>query len=132
MKSIREWFRRGPKTPSDSTIGGILMRYGFITREQLLTAITTKNNASPSNLLGEVLIAQGAITRSQLDRVLEIQRAERGEKVDYNAEMQTLVAEASARAESIHGPLDELEDAARRYSVTRTDLPLVASRDKKH
>ena len=133
MKAFRNWFRKTDKQgPSDSTIGGILLRYGFITMDQLRSAITAKTNASQADLLGEVLISQGAITRSQLERVLLIQRAERGEKVDYTVEMQNLVAQASQQAENLHGPLDELEDAARRLSVTRTDLPIVPKGEKKH
>lgn len=117
MSLWRKWFG-GKDVPPDTTIGGLLLRHGFITREQLLDAITVKMEATGQAMLGEVLIARGAITRSQLDRVLTLQREERGEKVDYTQEMQNLIAAASARAENLHGPLDELEDTARRYSVT--------------
>ena len=131
MRRIREWFSGGVKKPTDTSVGGILLHHGFITRDQLLAAIAAKNNATPADLLGEVLIAQGAITRSQLERVLVMQREARGDKVDYSQEIKNLFAEASARVENLHGPLDELEDAARRLSVTRTDLPLVPAGERK-
>lgn len=133
MKRFLRWVRGKPaEVPTaDTTIGALLLRHNFITRDQLLDAIEVKNTTSAGAMLGEVLIARGAITRSQLERVLLVQRAERGEKIDYAAEMQKLIADASARAENLQGPLDELEDAARRYSVTRTDLPLVAKKGDK-
>lgn len=135
MSNARRWynfFLRGKD--DDTTVGGILLRMGFITRDQLREAITAKATASGDALLGEVLIAQGAVTRAQLERVLLMQKEARGEKVDYTSETLKLVAQASARAESLHGPLDELEDAARRYSVTGTHslVPPSADDSSKH
>lgn len=118
---MSRWFRslfRHGRDSDDTTVGGILLKLGFITRDQLREAITAKMSASGDALLGEVLIAQGAVTRAQLERVLVMQKEARGEKVDYSSETLKLVAAASARAENLHGPLDELEDAARRYSET--------------
>ncbi len=100
-------------SPSDTTLGGILLAMGLITKEELLDAITVKMTTSGEQLLGEVLIARGAITRAQLERVLVMQRERRGEKVDYGAEAARLALHATKRAEYLHASLDNLESVAR-------------------
>lgn len=127
----KRWFH-DPNALTDTSIGGLLLRHGFITREQLLDAISIKTAASGEAMLGEVLIARGAITRAQLDRILALQKQERGNKVDYSQETQNLVAAASARAENLHGPLDELEDAARRFSITQAFPIVTPPKSPKH
>lgn len=131
MSFFQRFFGREPPA-GDTTIGTILLRQGLITRPQLLDAIHIKMRATGETLLGEILISRGAITRMQLDRVLVVQRASRGTKVDYTQETRNLIAGVSARAENLHGPLDALEDAARRFAVTQT-FPIVKLNDtQKH
>lgn len=117
-RTLRDMFFRR-REPTDTTIGSLLMKQGFITREQLLEAINTKLRSSGERLLGEVLVAQGAVTRAQLDRVLMMQREARGEEVDYAGEASRLAANATAGAENLHGSLTNLEDAARRLAAKK-------------
>jgi hypothetical protein len=109
----------------DSSIGNLLLRLGFITRDQLREALVAKMAASQDQLLGEVLIARGALTRSQLDRVVLRQRELRGEAVDYFGEAAKLAAKATAQAESLHGSLDEVEKRANALALV---IPIDPSR----
>jgi type IV pilus assembly protein PilB len=117
-RTLRDLFRRRP-VPEDTSIGAILMRQGFITRDQLRQAIELKLKSSGEQLLGEVLVAQGAVTRTQLERILVMQREARGQQVDYMGEASRLAANATASAENLHGSLTNLEDAARRLAARK-------------
>lgn len=106
------FFRRRPA--DDGSIGAILLSLGFIDRQQLLDAITTKLRSNPEALLGEILIAQGSVTRTQLDRALLVQKERRG--VDYVGEIRTLVAGVTARSENMQAVLDEVRGLAEEIS----------------
>ncbi len=101
----------------DSSLGKILMDLHFISRSQLHEAIRAKLASTGEQLLGEVLIAQGAVTRQQLLRALDLQQAARGHEVDYGQRVRDLVATATATAEGVQTKLVELEALARRASA---------------
>ncbi len=101
------------KVVGDGSIGTILVNLGFVTKDQLLDAITAKLKSDTEALIGEILIARGAVTRTQLDRALLIQREFRGNVPDYVGEIRNLVAGAHARAETVQARLVELESVAR-------------------
>jgi hypothetical protein len=116
------FFRR--RHLKDSTIGGVLLYLGFITQEQLLDATEVKVNANGEALIGEILVAHGAVTRGQLTRALVLQRDLRGSDVDYVAEARNLIAAVHARTEVVQAKLDDLritaEEAVLRITAKRS------------
>jgi hypothetical protein len=113
---IVAFFRRATQPADDGSIGAILLTLGFITRQQLLDAITKKLASDREALIGEILIAQGAVTRQQLDRALLLQRERRGEIEDYLGKARNLVADAHARSEGIQQVLEEVRGIAEQIS----------------
>lgn len=102
--------RRRP--PSESTIGALLVEGGFVTRDQLQAALSRKMEQG-GGLLGEHLVALGALTQAQLDRLLVAQAQLRG--VDVAQTLRNAVAGATASLENLHGSLDALESAAKGF-----------------
>lgn len=101
----------------DSSLGKILMDLHFITRSQLHEAIRAKLASTGEQLLGEVLIAQGAVTRQQMLRALDLQQAARGHEVDFGQRIRDLMAGASVASEGVQNKLVELEALAKRASA---------------
>lgn len=114
------WRKRDPLTQS---VGHLLVKWGFITRDQLRDAIETKLRSSGDQLLGEVLVAKGYVTRYQLDRALVEQRKLRGEAQELRAVAGNLAAKATANLEGLHGKLDEVESQAREFAGPKDDGP---------
>lgn len=121
MNRLRALFRK-KKVNGTSSIGATLVNLGFITRVQLHDALQVRAGASNEELLGEVLIARGYITRSQWDRVVLIQREQRGERVDYAEEARKLIASAGEQTMRLHTALDEIQTR-----VVRLTRPATAS-----
>jgi hypothetical protein len=113
-------FRR--KKPADSTVGGIAMWLDYITPTQLVDAVNARRTTtSHEQLLGEILIAHGALTRSQLNRVLEIQRGLRGGIENYSGRLVNAVASAHASLECLSAEVGALVTSA-------NDLRVAASK----
>lgn len=75
------WRTRAHNTPSPSSLGGLLMDSGLITKEQLEEA---QHEGYASNLpLGRVLILKGVVSHSVLAKVLEVQRMIRDGNLTY-------------------------------------------------
>jgi len=110
-------FRR--KKPADNSIGGVAIWMGFITAVQLDDAILAKRLTSKEQLLGEILIAQGALTRSQLDRVLDVQKGLRGGVENYAGMLNEAVAMAHEGITSLGAQVEELSVATRRVATAR-------------
>ena len=96
----------------ETNIGSILLRLGFINGDQLRCAIETKLRSSAEVLIGEILVAQGAVTRWQLQHALTEQQARRGVQVDYAEQIKVIMADAHAGAQSVQDTLDDLKCVA--------------------
>ena len=60
----------------EDLFGSIAFREGFVTASELVQAITRQ--AMEGTKIGEVLVQLGFMTEEQVNKVLEIQEAERG------------------------------------------------------
>jgi hypothetical protein len=109
------FFRKKSKIdPAEANIGNILLRMGFLSKEQLIKAIERKLSADRDQLLGEILIAQNAITRSQLDLALEMQVKIVG-TVSYASSIKSNLARSIASAED-HSDVVKLREMAERIT----------------
>ena len=60
----------------EDLFGSIAFREGFVTASELVQAITRQ--AMEKMKIGEILVQLGFMTEEQVDKVMEIQKAERG------------------------------------------------------
>ena len=56
-----------------TSIGSILLRFRFVTHEQLAEAVTQQEQLNYDVLIGKILIANGIINNNQLEKALETQ-----------------------------------------------------------
>jgi len=90
------WRTRAHNTPSPSSLGGLLVDSGLITKEQLEEC---QHEGYNSNLpLGRVLILKGIVSHSVLAKVLEVQRMIRDGNLTYVSGAKELRAQAAASA----------------------------------
>lgn len=69
-------------------IGNILLKLGWITKDQLEKAVEAQKQNERGTRLGEILVGMGAITRDQLHEALSKQKKMRsGKAVDVMVEM---------------------------------------------
>jgi hypothetical protein len=108
------WFRKKTIDPADANIGNILLKMGFLSKAQLLQAIERKLSAGRDQLLGEILIAQNSITRSQLDLALEVQTRLVGTG-SQSASIKAALARSIASTED-HSDVTKLREAAERLT----------------
>lgn len=86
------WRTRAHNTPSPSSLGGLLVDSGVITKEQLDEA---QREGYTSNLpLGRVLILKSVVSHSVLAKVLEVQRMIRDGNLTYVTGAKELRAQA--------------------------------------
>lgn len=88
------WRTRAHNTPSPSSLGGLLVDSGLITKEQLEEC---QHEGYNSNLpLGRVLILKSIVSHSVLAKVLEVQRMIRDGNLTYVSGAKELRAQAVA------------------------------------
>ena len=88
------WRTRTHNTPSPSSLGGLLVDSGLISKEQLDEA---QREGYGSNLpLGRVLILKGIVSHSVLAKVLEVQRMIRDGNLTYVTGAKELRSQAAA------------------------------------
>lgn len=69
-------------------IGNVLLRLGWVTKEQLDKAVEVQRAHERKTRLGEILVTMGAITRDQLSEALSTQKQMRsGHAVDVMLKM---------------------------------------------
>lgn len=64
---------------SDTTLGEILVQMGLCTKDQIYEILISDHCQNRCGLFGELLISAGAITKSQLDKAMEVQAGLRSE-----------------------------------------------------
>ncbi|MBX9948196.1 MAG: hypothetical protein K2Y39_03440 [Candidatus Obscuribacterales bacterium] len=90
------WRTRVHNTPSPSSLGGLLVDSGLISKEQLDEC---QHEGYNSNLpLGRVLILKGIVSHSVLAKVLEVQRMIRDGNLTYVSGAKELRAQAGTSA----------------------------------
>jgi len=93
------WRTRAHNTPSPSSLGGLLVDSGMITKEQLEEA---QHEGYASNLpLGRILILKGIVSHSVLAKVLEVQRMIRDGNLTYVTGAKELRNQASANTKMV-------------------------------
>lgn len=74
-RDSEDWMSREPEDLTGSFIVGVLFeKLKIATREDITQAVEYQREASAEELIGEILIANGVISREQLHLVLELQQ----------------------------------------------------------
>lgn len=69
-----------PRLDEDILLGKLALKYSFVTKEELETALSDQDHFTPGTHLGEILVAKEFITPDQLARLLDIQKKNLAQK----------------------------------------------------
>lgn len=109
-------FKRRVRLPqAEANIGNILLAMGVIDREELNKGIEVKLASDRDQLLGEVLIARGFITRTQLERALHRQAELVGPR-PYADQIRMTIAKGRAAIADAATNVVELKEAAEKLT----------------
>jgi tetratricopeptide (TPR) repeat protein len=70
---LKDGLITGAASPGSTTVGEVLLSKGFVTQEQLDSAVESQRAEHPDKLLGAILAEMGAVQREQLELALEQQ-----------------------------------------------------------
>jgi ubiquinone biosynthesis protein UbiJ len=102
-----------PRT--EANIGNILLAMGVLDRAELNKGIEVKLASDRDQLLGEVLIARGFITRTQLERALHRQAEIIGPR-PYADQIRMTIAKGRAAIADAASNVTELKEAAEKLT----------------
>lgn len=109
------------------SIGSVLLQMKVLRPRELAAILKIQEKLSPEELLGELLVSRGFVTREQLETALESQRALRSGKPHVRALAVARVAEISGGRVQRLMRRTRAECEAARRRVTGEDHPAVTS-----
>lgn len=126
---VKHWLRRHKAaklvkemSPIESTIGYVMVEMGFITRYQLVDAVTAQRLMLPARyLLGDIMLDGGFVTVTQLEQAIVRQKEKRGQDPEYVKAAAHMVDTLIAQAVSTLPTLDRLNTTVEKLRQSRKE-----------